>query len=262
MFDDFIVRAILAAVAIAAAAGPLGCFVVWRRMAYFGDATAHAAILGVALAVVSGIPILLGILVITVLTALLVSQLSHRGQGADTVLGVIAHGSLAIGLVAVSLLPGRRPDLMGYLFGDILAIDQTDVAFIALGAFAVLVLLIWRWRRLVTATFSPDLSHAAGENPKTESLILALLLAVTIALSIKVVGVLLIASMLVIPAAAARPFAKTPEGMAQIAAALGISAGVGGPWAALQFDTPVGPSIVVVLVVMYTISSLRSLVRC
>jgi len=135
------------------------------------------------------------------------------------------------------------------------------VMFIALGALAVLGVMIWRWRRMVTATFSPDLSYAAGENPKTESLILALLLAVTIALSIKVVGVLLIASMLVIPAAAARPFAKTPEGMAQIGAALGIAAAVGGPLAALRFDTPVGPSIVVVLVVIYAASSVRSLIR-
>ncbi len=261
MFEDFILRAIVAALAIAVAAGPLGCFVVWRRMAYFGDATAHAAILGVALALVSGTPILLGILVVAVATALIVAHLSDRDQGADAVLGVIAHGSLALGLVAVSLLPGRQPDLMGYLFGDILAITATDVVFIAGGAAVILGVLAWRWQALVTATFSPDLSHAAGQNPKREGLILALLLAVTIALAIKVVGVLLISAMLIIPAATARNFAQTPENMALFAAGLGAGAAVGGPWAALRWDTPVGPTIVVVLVAFFVLASLRNMWR-
>jgi len=126
LLDDFLVRATLAGIGVALAAAPLGCFVVWRRMAYFGDATAHAAILGVALALAFNLSIFIGVLVVSILMATLVTRLSGRGFAMDTLLGVMAHASLAIGLVAVSFLSGVRVDLMAFLFGDILAVNSTD----------------------------------------------------------------------------------------------------------------------------------------
>ena len=205
LLDDFLVRAALAGVGVALAAAPLGAFVVWRRMAYFGDATAHAAILGVALALAFELPVFIAVLAVALIMALTVSTLSDRGHTMDTLLGVIAHSALAFGLVAVAFLQGVQIDLMAYLFGDILAVTRTDLAVIWGGALMVIGLLFWRWSAMLTATLNADLAYASGINPKREELILTLALALVVAVAIKVVGVLLIGAMLIIPAAAARP---------------------------------------------------------
>jgi len=204
MLDDFLIRAGLAGVGLSLATGPLGAFVVWRRMAYFGDATAHAALLGVALALATDLPVGLGTLAVALAMAVTVSALATRGWAVDTTLGVLAHGALAAGLVAVSLIPGARTDLSAWLFGDILSVSRGDLAFIWAGALCVAALLAWRWQALLTATVSADLAQAAGLRPDRERLILMLALALVVAVAIKVVGALLIAALLIIPAAAAR----------------------------------------------------------
>jgi len=244
MFDDFLVRAVFAGIGVALAASPLGCMVVWRRMAYFGDATAHAAILGIAIALAFNISIFVGVLGISLCVALIVSSLNGRGLAMDTMLGVLAHSSLAIGLVAVSFLQGVRVDLMGYLFGDILAVNVQDLMLIWGGAFCVLGLLAWRWSSLLTATINPDLAHSEGINPKTEQLVLTVALALAVAVAIKVVGALLIGAMLIIPAASARVFSKTPEAMVVFAAVIGVAAVLLGIQGSITWDTPTGPTIV------------------
>lgn len=246
MLDDFMTRATLAGIGVACAAAPLGCFVVWRRMAYFGDATAHAAILGVALSLALQISIFFGTVVVALAMATTVTLLSRQGYAMDTVLGVLAHSSLAFGLVAVSFLSGIRIDLMAYLFGDILAVSRTDLVVIWGGAALVVGLIAWRWSALLTSTLNEELAYAAGLDPKREQLVLTLSLAITVAVAIKVVGVLLIAALLIIPAAAARGLARTPEAMAVIAAAIGACASIAGLRAAYIFDTPAGPTIVCV----------------
>jgi zinc transport system permease protein len=256
LLDDFLIRATLAGIGVALAAAPLGCFIVWRRMAYFGDATAHAAILGVALALAFNLSIMLGTLVMALAMALAVSALSGRGRAMDTMLGVLSHSALAAGLVAVSLLQGVRLDLSAYLFGDILAVGRSDLAVIWGGAVMVMGLIWARWSALLTATLSGDLATAAGIDPRREQLILTVALAVVVAVAIKVVGVLLIAALLIIPAAAARSFARTPEAMALIAAGFGAASALIGMAAAWQFDTPAGPSIVCVAAAIFAISAL------
>jgi len=244
IIDDFMLRAALAGLLVALAAGPLGCFVVWRRMAYFGDATAHAAILGVALALAFSVSVFLGTLVTALLMAVVVSTLAGRGWAMDTTLGVLAHSALALGLVAVSFLPGVRVDLSVYLFGDILTVSWRDLVVIGAGAALVLGLMLWRWRSMLAATISEDLAQSAGLNPARERMVLVLALAVTVAVALKVVGALLIAAMLLVPAAAARVYARTPEGMAVLAVVLGVAAVLAGLGLSLSFDTPAGPSIV------------------
>ena len=253
MLDDFMTRATLAAVGVAGAAAPLGCFVVWRRMAYFGDATAHAAILGVALALAFEISIFPGALAVALLMAITVTQLASRGYAMDTLLGVMAHSALAFGLVAVSFLSGVRIDLMAYLFGDILAVSRTDLAVIWGGALLVVVIIVWRWAALLTSTLNEDLAYASGYDPKKEQLLLTICLAITVAVAIKVVGVLLIAALLIIPAATARVIARTPEAMATFAAIIGALSGIAGLRGAYVFDTPAGPSIVCVAAFMFAI---------
>ncbi|WP_226779092.1 iron chelate uptake ABC transporter family permease subunit [Oceaniglobus trochenteri] len=255
IFDPFLIRAALAGVGVALAAAPLGCFVVWRRMAYFGDATAHAAILGVALSLAFSLSVFVGALVVALLMAGLVSVLADRGLAMDTLLGVLAHSALAVGLVAASFLTGVRLDLMAYLFGDILAVSWGDVAVIWGGAGLVLALLGWRWSALLTATLNGDLAHAAGIDPRREQVILTLALAVVVAVAIKVVGALLIGALLVVPAAAARPLARTPEGMAAMAALIGAISAIGGLWAAFAFDTPTGPTIVCAAAFCFALSA-------
>ncbi|MFP4273464.1 MAG: metal ABC transporter permease, partial [Paracoccaceae bacterium] len=261
MLDNFLVRAALAGLGVALAAAPLGCFVVWRRMAYFGDATAHASILGVALALAFDISVFAGALAMALAMATTVSALSGRGYAMDTLLGVLAHSALAFGLVAVSFLSGVRIDLMAYLFGDILAVGRADLAVIWAGAALVVGLVTWRWSALLTATLSPDLAHAAGIDPRREQMILTVALAVVVAVAIKVVGVLLIAALLIIPAAAARPFARTPEAMAAVAAGLGALSALGGLWASYRFDTPTGPTIVCLAAGGFAAATLADLLR-
>ncbi|WP_375260040.1 metal ABC transporter permease [Citreimonas sp.] len=255
MLDDFLIRAALAGIGAALAAAPLGCFVVWRRMAYFGDATAHAAILGVALALALSISVFAGALAVALVMGLAVSTLSARDHAVDTLLGVMAHSALAFGLVAASFLTNVRIDLMAYLFGDILAVSHTDLAVIWGGAALVLALVAWRWQAMLTATLNPELARAAGIDPRREQLVLTLALALVVAVAIKVVGALLITALLIIPAASARPFARTPEAMALLAVGVGIAAALAGLGASLNFDTPAGPSIVAAAAVGFALST-------
>ncbi|WP_411890816.1 metal ABC transporter permease [Yoonia sp. SDW83-1] len=261
MLDDFLVRVALAGVGTAIAAGLLGCFVVWRRMAYFGDATAHAAVLGVALALGFNISIFAGVAVVALAMALLIYALAERDASIDTLLGVLAHGALALGLVAVALIPGQRIDLDAYLFGDVVTVTRWDLAVIWGGALLVSAVLWWNWSALLTATLSPDLAYAAGINPRREQLILTLLLAAVVAVAIKVVGALLITALLIIPAATARRYAHTPERMALLSVAIGILAAIAGLRVALLLDTPVGPSIICIAALMFAVATIGEQLR-
>lgn len=256
MFDDFLIRAVLSGLGVALAAGPLGAFVVWRRMAYFGDATSHAAVLGVALALALEAPITLGTLAVALIVALLVTHMAGRGHAMDTALGVLAHSALALALVGVAFIPGVRVDLSAYLFGDILAVSRADLAVIWAGALLVLGLLVWRWQPLLTSTVNEELARASGIDPGRERLVLTLALAVVVAVAIKIVGALLIAALLIVPAAAARQGARSPEVMAVLASVIGAVSVLGGLWGSLHLDTPAGPSIVTVAAAIFLLSML------
>lgn len=247
MLDDFLIRAGLAGVFIALAAAPLGCLVVWRRMAYFGDATGHAALLGVALAMSLSMPLMIGVVVIAAAMALSVSFATHRGTYAtDTLLGVFSHAALAIGLVAAAILPDVRLNLIDTLLGDILTVSPTDVMLIGGGALLILVAIAWFWRGLLNATLSPELLVAEGGSLLRDKLVFTLSLALFVALSMKLVGILLITAMLILPAAAAAPLARSPERMVILAAGIGVMSVIGGLWLSWEADTQAGPSIIVV----------------
>ena len=255
LLDDFLVRATLAAIGAALAAAPLGCFVVWRRMAYFGDATAHAALLGVALALLLSLPLLVGVLGVALAMAVALTLMAARRHTLDTLLGVFAHGGLAFGLVAVSLLPAAQVDLLALLLGDILAVGRSDLAVIWGGAFCVAGLVAARWSALLMATLSPDLARASGIDPQREALILTCALAVVVAVSLKVVGALMVSALLIVPAATVRPFVRDPRAMAAAAVAVGGVGAALGIAASVAFDTPTGPTIVAALTVMFAVSA-------
>ncbi|MDO5630938.1 MAG: metal ABC transporter permease [Paracoccus sp. (in: a-proteobacteria)] len=256
MLDDFMARAVLAGLGLVLATGPLGCFVVWRRMAYFGDSIAHAAILGVAISFAFGVSVYLGTLGVALAMALVVTTLAGRGHSMDTLLGVMAHSALAFGLVTASFVPGLRTDLSAFLFGDILAVGRGDLAWIWGGSLAVLALLVWRWQRLVSATVNEELAMASGIDPRVERLVLSLALALVVAVAIRIVGALLISALLIVPAAAARGLTRTPEAMALAASAIGALSVAAGLAASLRLDTPAGPSIVVAAAICFAAGSL------
>lgn len=245
IFDPFLIKALIAGIGVAIASGPLGCFIAWRRMAYFGDAVAHAALLGVALALLAGIDLRLGIIAVALLIAAAVTRLEHgRMLAVDTLLGMAAHGALALGLVIIALSPAINVDINGLLFGDILAVDDNDIALIWAFALAALGWLVCHWRNLMRLTLHPDIAEVEGVPARRLHLVLMLVIALAVAVAIKVVGVLLITSLLIIPAAAARSFARTPTAMAALAALAGILSVAGGLLASLAWDTPSGPSII------------------
>ena len=259
MLDDFFIRAILAGVGLALVAGPLGCFVIWRRMAYFGDTMAHSALLGVALSLMFNINLMVSVFIVASTVSLALLALQRRGAlSADALLGILSHATLAIGLVLTAFLTWVRFDLMSYLFGDILSVGEADIDIIWGGGILVILALIKLWRPLLAATVNPELAEAEGLEPEKARLAFMLLMALVIAIAIKVVGILLVTAMLIIPAAAARRLSRSPEIMAVMASVIGAVAVVLGLVFSLRFDTPSGPSIVVAALLMFVLSLLPS----
>ncbi|MGI9412646.1 MAG: metal ABC transporter permease [Hyphomicrobiales bacterium] len=255
MLDDFFTRALVAGVGVALVAGPLGCFIVWRRMAYFGDTISHSALLGVSLAFLLELNIMVGVFAVASCVSLALLALQRSGTlSSDAILGILSHSALALGLVIIAFMTWLRIDLMGYLFGDILAVSRTDIALIYGGGAAVLGFLVAIWRPLLAETASFDLARAEGMRPERARLVFMLLIAAVIAITMKIVGILLITALLIIPAATARRLATGPEHMALIAAGVGAAAVVAGLFGSLEFDTPSGPSIVVAALAMFLVA--------
>ncbi|MEO0728861.1 MAG: metal ABC transporter permease [Pseudomonadota bacterium] len=257
MLDDFFTRAIIAGVGVALITGPLGCFIVWRRLAYFGDTLSHSALLGVALAFLFEVNITLAVFAISLAVSAALLMLSKRATlSSDALLGLLAHSTLALGMVVLAFMSWVRIDLMGFLFGDILAVSKTDIAIIWFGGLVALGVLAAIWRPLFAGTVNWDLAQAEGMQPERANAIFMVLMATVIAISMKIVGVLLITALLIIPAAGARRFASGPEQMAIVAAVIGIAAVIGGLFGSLEFDTPTGPSIVVAAMLLFLVSLL------
>jgi len=255
MLDDFFIRALVAGTGVAIVAAPLGCVVVWRRLAYFGDTLSHAALLGVALALLLELNITLTVFAVGATVALSLIRLQRLATlSSDALLGLLSHSALAIGLVVLAFMSWVRFDLSGLLFGDILAVSMTDILAIYAGGAVVLLILLGIWRPLFAATVNRELADAEGMRADRNDLIFMLLMAVVIAIAMKIVGVLLITAMLLLPAATARRFASGPEVMVVLAAIAGTLAVIAGLFGSLQWDTPSGPSIVVAALLLFLLS--------
>ena len=254
---EFLLPSILAGLGIALIAGPLGSFVVWRKMAYFGDTLAHASLMGLALGFLLEINLYLALLICCLMLAvLLVTLQKQKLVATDTLLGILAHSALSLGLVAVSFLDNVRVDLMSYLFGDLLAVSPTDLVFIYGGAAAVALVLAIFWRPLLSTTLNEDLAAVDGINIDLMRLVLMLMVGIVIAVGMKFVGALIMTSLLIIPAATARKFAQTPEQMAFIASGIGSLAVLGGLSLSWFYDTPAGPSVVITATAMFMLSQM------
>lgn len=255
---DFLLLALLAGLGVALTTGPLGAFVVWRRMAYFGDTLAHSALLGTVLGIVLQILPALAVMVVCLALALLLVLLQRQRQLAvDTLLGIMAHSCLALGMITIALFPSVQVDIEALLFGDLLAVTTRDIVLIAAVALGVLVGLWLLWRPLLAITVHEDLARVEGVPVTAVRTALMLMVALTIAVAMKAVGALLVTALMVIPAATARRFSRTPEQMACGAALCGMAAVVGGLALSWHLDTPAGPSIVIAAACLFAAGLLR-----
>ncbi|WP_317932792.1 zinc ABC transporter permease subunit ZnuB [Halioxenophilus sp. WMMB6] len=259
IMPEFLLLSLFTGLSVAVVAGPLGCFVVWRRMAYFGDTLAHSALLGVSfgwlLSINLNIAVTCGCLLLALL--LVVAQ-QKRFLATDTLLGILSHATLALGLVIASAQSNTRLDISAYLFGDLLAVTRGDTLTIALLSALVLAAISYLWRPLLAITVDEDLAKVEGVSVFWVRTSLMLLMALVIAIAMKVVGVLLITALLIIPAAASRRLSKTPEQMAIYASILGMLAVCGGLTSSFWWDTPAGPSIVLCAALLFLASLLLS----
>ena len=247
MFDDFIIRAFVAGIGLALITGPLGCFIIWRRLSYFGDTIAHSALLGVVIAYAMNFNLIIAVFAVSCFIALSLLFLQKRTNlPDDALLGLLAHSVLAIGLVLLGILSFIRIDLMGLLFGDILSVNITDVLFVWIGGSIVLMVLILIWRPLFAATVNLELAKAEGLNADLANAIFTILIASVIAISIKIVGILLITGLLIIPAAASRNLSSTPIQMAIISSVIGLVSVVLGLQTSMIWNSPTGPTILTI----------------
>jgi zinc transport system permease protein len=257
MTEPFMLRAMLAGLALALVAAPLGCFVVWRRMAYFGETIAQGGIIGVALSLALSINTSLTVLGVAILLALLLLGLSRQQViPLDSLLGVLAHAALAVGIVGASQVSGRKIDLLAFLFGDIYSVTREDLQWIFACGSLALVALFWIWKPLLSLSVHEELAGAEGVPVERTKAVFVLILAIVVAVALKVVGALLTIAFLIMPAAAARPFSETPEQMAFFATIFATLAVAFGLFVSVSIDAPGGPSIVLVLSVMFALAML------
>ena len=255
MLDDFFLRALIAGIGIALVAGPLGCFVIWRRLSFFGDTLSHSALLGVTLALSFDINIALSVFFVSSAVAIVLLKLQKTTNlPGDALLGLLAHSSLAVGLVVISFLSFIRFDIMGLLFGDILAVAPNDIFIIWIGGVLILLVLKIIWKPLFASTVNYELAEAEGMNPARVNAIFTILMAAIIAISIKMVGLLLITGMLIIPAAMARNLSNNPVQMVVYSVIGGLLSVIVGLFASLELNSPSGPSIITAALVLFILS--------
>ena len=252
--DPFIIRGILAGIAVALISGLVGCFVVWRRMSYYGESIAHSSLLGVGLGILMGIGINLGVIFTCLLFGILFLWLQQsKVLSSDTLLGVLAHLALSVGVIVISM-NRVKIDIHSFLFGDILTVTQNDLWGMYLAVLVVVIIICLNWSSLLLVTIDEDLAKAEGVNPLFINLLLTSILTIVVAVSIQIIGLLLITSMLIIPAAASRRLVNSPETMAVVATVIGILSVIMGIFLSVEIDAPSGPSIVVVSAILFFLS--------
>ena len=258
MFDDFFIRALIAGIGIALVTGPIGCFIIWRRLSFFGDTLSHSALLGVTIGFFFDINVAVSVFLISSAIALVLLKLQKTTKlPGDALLGLLAHSSLAVGLVVISFLSSIRFDIMGLLFGDILAVNEIDLLIIWLGGAIILLILKIIWKPLFASTVNNELAEAEGMNPERANAIFTILLAAIIAISIKIVGLLLITGMLIMPAAMSRNISNNPQQMVKLSVVGGLLSVLIGLFSSLQFNSPSGPSIITAALVLFILTLIK-----
>jgi zinc transport system permease protein len=251
----FMQRALVAAVTIGVVCGALGFFVVLRRMAFIGIGISHAAIGGVAIGLVLGLPPLAAAGAFSLAVALGIAGASRRARlSEDAVIGTFLSGAMALGVVLMSLRRGYQQDLFAYLFGNVLAVSFPElVAFGAAGA-VILALLALTHRELLFVAFDEEAARAYGHATDALNAFLIVLVAATVVLAMRLVGALLVEALLVIPAVVASLWTARYRAQIALSALLGGACGVLGLVSAFRFDLAAGATIVLVAVALFLAS--------
>ena len=258
--DPFIIRGIIAGIAVALVCGLVGCFVVWRRLSYYGESIAHSSLLGAGIGILFGIGINFGVVFICLLFGILFLWLQQsKALSSDTLLGVLAHFALAVGIIVISFNK-IKIDLHAFLFGDILTVSTTDIWGMYIGVLIAITLILSNWSSLLLVTLDEDLAKSEGINPLYVNILLTTIMTIVVALSLQIIGLLLITAMLIIPAATARRLVNSPEGMVIVATLIGIFSVVFGIYLSVEMDLPSGPSIVVVSSILFFVSHMFGLI--
>jgi zinc transport system permease protein len=244
--DDFLLRAVLAGLIMVVIAAPMGCLMVWQRLAFLSDTLGHAAVLGVGLGLMLQLEPIFGVLAVALVIVFSLSRVSSFNSAlSETTLAIISHTGLAGGIILVGLLPGPTVNLEAILFGDLLATTRTDLLNLLLTTVLLLVLLLRHWRAFVAVSVSREIAQAEGIEVRRIQFLMYIMIALLVAVMMKVMGVLLIAAMLVIPTTSARLFSRSPEQMVYISGLYGLFALGGGITSSFHFDWQTGPAIVV-----------------
>ncbi|ABL02460.1 ABC-3 protein [Candidatus Ruthia magnifica str. Cm (Calyptogena magnifica)] len=253
--ENFIFRAVLAAIGISIIAGSLGCFVIWKRMSYFSESISHSALLGVSLGLASGLSVHFSLVIVGVIFAILVVILQRRQfLSNDAILGIFSHIALSLGIIVLSFIGNTNMDYFSLLFGDILSITNADIIWVYVILIVLGLLLIIFWQRLLLLTLNEELAVAQGLNRDFYQLLFMLMIALAVSVSVQIVGVLLITSLLIIPPAVARVFANTPSGMvfqSVIVSMVAVALGLG---TSMAYDLATGPAIVIALGGLFILS--------
>ena len=245
-FDDFLVRSVLAGLIMILIAAPMGCLIVWQRLAFLGDTLGHAAVLGVGIGLMLEVKPIFGVLLIVVLLVVSLSRVSSFNNAlTETTLAIIAHTGLAGGIILLGFVSDRSINLEAILFGDLLAISLDDLKALFFTTLILLAGLVIHWRSFVALSVSREIAQAEGIEVKKTQFLMYTMIALLVAVMIKVMGVLLIAAMLVIPTTSARLFSRGPEQMVVLSGFFGLGALFGGLAGSFHLDWQTGPSIVV-----------------
>lgn len=253
--EPFMVRALLSALLLGPLCGLLGVFVIARRMAFFSDTISHAALAGVALGFWWGLDPGWPMLLFSLLVAGGMMWLKENTQLlTDTIMALLLSGSVAFGIVLLSVLKGTPSLVHGYLFGDILAIGNQEV-WMAAGLFLVIVpVLFFHLPPLTLVTVESDLAHVSGLRVRTWNYMFVLVLTLTVAVTIRLLGIILVTSLLVIPPAAARNLSGNLRQQLLFSMGLGLVGGISGTILSYQFDLPCGPTIVLSSIGLFFLS--------
>ena len=259
----YLVRALIAAACLAPLCGLLGVFVTARRMAFFSDTIAHAALAGVALGFLLGfkeptIPMV----VFSLLIALAMFWLrTHTELLTDTIMALLLSGSVALGIIILSMLKGFRAELHSYLFGDIQAVGTEELVLAAILGAVVISSIFWQLNSLSLLTAQEDLAHVCGIPVKRLNYFFVAILTLTVAASIRLLGVMLVTALIVIPPASARNISRNLRQHLLLSLAMGLFSGVSGVLLSYHFDTPTGPTIVMAAIGLFILTLIISGVR-
>ena len=254
MLDGFIINALIAGICVSIIAGGLGCFVVWKKMAYFGDSLSHSSLLGIAIGISLGLNFTIGTFITCIIFASLLTYLQNKNiLSNDTLLGILAHAALSIGIIAISI-SNQYVNLDAYLFGDILTVTEPETYWFISAAVLVFIILYIIWEKLVLMTIDENIAKSEGINTSLVHSIFLILLVIFVATCVKVVGILLITSMLIIPAAASRQITNSPTKMAFGSGLIAIASVFIGIFSSIIFDIPTGPSIIAILTIIFILT--------